>query len=407
MNIKVTPSLINRNRNILGNFKLLNKQTKYRYNKHFKHKLVIMTIIIIAIFIFLIFILMNGMQVQKNSLTQNNSFSFSNLNLESILPPNGKFLLSFLQPRHSGSEGSRRVQNFLISHFQHLLYWHMEKDEFYRRVPGNSNPVQFVNLIFTLGGKDGFPISSPSPSPSLLPPSLNQTGERGKKKIILAAHYDSKFKINGMNDGTFIGATDSAWSCALLVEIATSISKSLNSFGTNSKIKDSDLNFTLQIIFFDGEEAFHEWSESDSLYGSRHFVTHKLQDPSSIQLMVLLDLLGAPNPKLHSMIASTKDQHLLMRNIERRLRESGVISPLLPIMFSSEIHYQANNFHQITIQDDHVPFVEKGVPVLHLIPVPFPSVWHNWRDNVDALDKSTCQALALIIYEFVKEKLLK
>jgi len=27
---------------------------------------------------------------------------------------------------------------------------------------------------------------------------------------------------------------------------------------------------TLQLIFFDGEEAFGEWSDDDSLYGSRH-----------------------------------------------------------------------------------------------------------------------------------------
>jgi len=27
---------------------------------------------------------------------------------------------------------------------------------------------------------------------------------------------------------------------------------------------------TLQLIFFDGEEALSDWSENDSLYGSRH-----------------------------------------------------------------------------------------------------------------------------------------
>ncbi|NXL24850.1 QPCT cyclotransferase, partial [Setophaga kirtlandii] len=27
---------------------------------------------------------------------------------------------------------------------------------------------------------------------------------------------------------------------------------------------------TLQLLFLDGEEAFHTWSESDSLYGARH-----------------------------------------------------------------------------------------------------------------------------------------
>lgn len=27
---------------------------------------------------------------------------------------------------------------------------------------------------------------------------------------------------------------------------------------------------TLQLIFFDGGEAFEQWTETDSLYGSRH-----------------------------------------------------------------------------------------------------------------------------------------
>ncbi|KAI8788113.1 glutaminyl-peptide cyclotransferase protein, partial [Biomphalaria glabrata] len=29
-------------------------------------------------------------------------------------------------------------------------------------------------------------------------------------------------------------------------------------------------DFTLQLLFFDGEEAFIRWSDDDSLYGSRH-----------------------------------------------------------------------------------------------------------------------------------------
>lgn len=31
------------------------------------------------------------------------------------------------------------------------------------------------------------------------------------------------------------------------------------------------------------------------------------------------------------------------------------------------------------IEDDHIPFVRKGVPVVHLIAAPFPSVWHTIR----------------------------
>ncbi len=29
---------------------------------------------------------------------------------------------------------------------------------------------------------------------------------------------------------------------------------------------------TLQLVFFDGGEAFEQWSQTDSLYGSRHLV---------------------------------------------------------------------------------------------------------------------------------------
>ena len=33
-------------------------------------------------------------------------------------------------------------------------------------------------------------------------------------------------------------------------------------------LQQSDV--TLQMVFFDGEEAFVEWSQTDSLYGARH-----------------------------------------------------------------------------------------------------------------------------------------
>lgn len=54
---------------------------------------------------------------------------------------------------------------------------------------------------------------------------------------------------------------------------------------------------TLQMVFFDGEEAFKEWSKTDSLYGSRHLAWQwentqddfMLQDETSSVLPSLLD----------------------------------------------------------------------------------------------------------------------
>ena len=34
---------------------------------------------------------------------------------------------------------------------------------------------------------------------------------------------------------------------------------------------------TVQMMFFDGEEAYNQWTETDSLYGSRH-LAQKLHD---------------------------------------------------------------------------------------------------------------------------------
>lgn len=79
---------------------------------------------------------------------------------------------------------------------------------------------------------------------------------------------------------------------------------------------------SLQVIFFDGEEAFEDWTRTDSLYGSRHLAA-KLQsqkyhkssgvDCSSsirneldrIELFVLLDLIGEVNPQFCNHFSQT------------------------------------------------------------------------------------------------------
>lgn len=36
---------------------------------------------------------------------------------------------------------------------------------------------------------------------------------------------------------------------------------------------------TLQLVFFDGEESFEEWTDTDSLYGSRHLAERMASTP--------------------------------------------------------------------------------------------------------------------------------
>ncbi|VDN81727.1 unnamed protein product [Brugia pahangi] len=226
------------------------------------------------------------------------------------------------------------------------------------------------------------------------------------RRLVLACHYDSKV----LEGKIFIGATDSAVPCAMLLEMARTLGPYLH----NRRRRD----LTLQLIFFDGEEAFHEWSEMDSLYGSRHLASkwnreyfmntsqssfEFKKEIDRIDLFILLDLLGAPNPLLHYFHGfSSKNAFLEMMKIEfcalvcfleMELKKTGCLHPLQPIFQSRTIYS--------TIEDDHVPFLNLNVPILHLIPLPFPDVWHKASDNADVLHYETIDNLNSILRVFV------
>lgn len=59
---------------------------------------------------------------------------------------------------------------------------------------------------------------------------------------------------------------DSAVPCAVMLNLVKTTLPYLK------KILDGK-NLGLMLIFFDGEEAFYNWSDKDSLYGSRHLAS--------------------------------------------------------------------------------------------------------------------------------------
>jgi hypothetical protein len=55
------------------------------------------------------------------------------------------------------------------------------------------------------------------------------------------------------------------------------------------------------------------------------------------------------------------------------------------------------------VQDDHVPFMARGVDILHMIPSPFPRVWHEITDDGEHLDMDTVEDWTLLVTAFVAE----
>ncbi|TPX47416.1 hypothetical protein SeMB42_g02384 [Synchytrium endobioticum] len=315
--------------------------------------------------------------------------NLSNLDVNlSLNASSGSLLTPLLIERVSGSAGNAMVQAYISSVLGDELGWSIELDAFKDVTPYGEKP--FTNIIATF-----------NPNAS--------------HKVVLAAHFDSKY----FESGAFIGATDSAVPCAMLLDLARALTPLLKRQATlnQNAISDTTMNTfalgtstTLQLIFFDGEEAFKQWTATDSLYGARHLAAkweeaHILQ---SISLFVLLDLLGAPNPTFVNMNANTEWAWNRFAEINDRLNQYNLLSNTKSKSYNT---YTNPRYFRVGydfryaggVEDDHIPFQRRGVPVAHVIAVPFPTVWHTLHDDGSALDLNVIKDLALIFRVFVFE----
>jgi glutaminyl-peptide cyclotransferase len=182
---------------------------------------------------------------------------------------------------------------------------------------------------------------------------------------------------------------------------------------------------TLQLIFFDGEEAFIAWSATDSIYGARSVPSFPPSPPcahsllplfffslshlaaswastylpphpkrrlisaatpttplSTIDHLVLLDLLGAPHPQVRSYFPDTAWLFDVLVSAETRLRDAGILDAAA--LGGSFFHNRAaSDISMAYMGDDHLPFLHRGVSVLHVIAEPFPHVWHTLGVSID------------------------
>ncbi|XP_026969164.1 glutaminyl-peptide cyclotransferase isoform X1 [Sagmatias obliquidens] len=312
-------------------------------------------------------------------------------------------LRPLLIERYPGSPGSYAARQHIMQRIQRLQAdWVLEVDTFLSQTPYGYR--SFSNIIST----------------------LNPTA---KRHLVLSCHYDSKY-FPHWDNRVFVGATDSAVPCAMILELARAVDKQLHSLkmlnlkkarivynlsyniaDLHKNISDSKPDLSLQLIFFDGEEAFLHWSPQDSLYGSRHLASKMAstahppgaRDTNQLHgmdLLILLDLIGAPNPTFPNFFPNTARWFHRLQAIEHELHELGLLKD-----HSWERQYFQNYGYGGVIQDDHIPFLRKGVPVLHLIPSPFPEVWHTMDDNEENLDKTTIDNLNKILKVFVLEYL--
>ncbi|KAF2743638.1 glutaminyl-peptide cyclotransferase precursor [Sporormia fimetaria CBS 119925] len=322
----------------------------------------------------------------------------------------GALLAPILRPRVSGTENNTLVLRHFIDFFKtNLPEWRLELHNSTSTTPtSHGKEIPFVNLIAT---RD--------------PPGTN-VGDVGR--LAMVAHYDSKLTPKG-----FIGAIDSAAPCAMLMHMARTVDAALTKMWEAQKDNLNDLEGAkgVQILLLDGEEAFVSWTATDSLYGSRalasdwehsyHPAMSTYRTPlDSIDLFVLLDLLGSAHPTVPSYFKTTHWAYKHMATIEERLRKLGLFksSPNHPNRMAKRKNKKPREEKQFLfekdkknsafiggfVEDDHVPFMKRGVDILHLIPNPFPvGIWHEMADDGEHLDMDTVDDWTLLVTAFVAE----
>uniref|UniRef100_A0A8C1NDD4 glutaminyl-peptide cyclotransferase n=1 Tax=Cyprinus carpio TaxID=7962 RepID=A0A8C1NDD4_CYPCA len=179
------------------------------------------------------------------------------------------------------------------------------------------------------------------------------------RRLLLACHHDSKILPAGPKNPkqVFVGASDSAIPCAMILEMATAQNSALQSTANTSEFR---------LEFFDGEEA-------------------------AVDLLVLLDLLGDPEPLIFNHFNNTSES-LSVSLPEKRLHKQGLLTS-----YPSEQSYFRKDFYGGFMQDDHITFLHRVVPVHHLIPTPFPVFWHTLDDTEERIHRPTVENLTRII----------
>ncbi len=245
--------------------------------------------------------------------------------------------------RADGTPGMKKQQDYLRAK---LKADRLEEDVFTAETPAGK--FEMRNLIAKFPGtKDGI--------------------------IVVASHYDTAW---GIKD--FVGANDGGSSTGLLLEIA-------------NQLRGKKLNGpSVWLVLLDGEEAFKSWTDTDSVYGSRHLAAKWQQDGTNkkIKAFLLADMIG--------------DADL---NIDRDENSTKWLQDLV-YQAATNLGYQSHFFERSSpFEDDHIPFSRAGVPVMDLIDLNYGYgnvFWHTPQDTLDKLSPKSLQIAGDTILETIR-----
>ena len=187
--------------------------------------------------------------------------------------------------------------------------------------------------------------------------------------IVVGAHYDVEAAPEG-----FVGANDGAAGTAAVVTLARAFARAPRPRGARA----------LRFVLFDGEEepAGCEPFEECGLRGSKAYAE---RHAGETELLVLLDYI-AERRGLRFTREGNSDAELWAQ-LRSAARAVGVGA-----LFSSTTSG--------AIIDDHVPFIQRGVPAIDLIDFDYPQR-DSLEDDLDAVSQRSLDAVGEAVHRLV------
>ncbi len=253
-------------------------------------------------------------------------------------------MLQVAPKRFNGSPGHQKAEEFIKQHFSaEAARGNLETDSFTSNTPAGQQSMRNYIVKYP-GKKDGV--------------------------IVLATHYETNYNLR---DISFFGANDGAATTAMLIEI-----------GSILRTHPPD-GYSIWLVFDDGEESVSgNWSGTDSLYGTRHLAAKWANDGT----------LGKIKAFLLADMCADKDL-----NIDFDEMSTTWLQEMLKVAAKNTGHSASIYKNDVPgLADDHIPFKQRGVPVLDLIDIDYgpktataPDGYHHTAN--DTLDKISARSM--------------
>ena len=252
-------------------------------------------------------------------------------------------------PRYMGNENHKKLEHYILDH---LKGDDVEDDALIVDTVEGKFPVRNIIAKFP-GTKDGI--------------------------IVILGHYDTNYPLR---DTGYVGANDGGSSTAILLEFANQLRG-----GSTTKKRDG---YSVWLVWTDGEEAVKTWSDTDSVYGARHLAEKWEKDGTlkKIKALMVMDMIADADLDI--------------------IRVTNGAPWLLDLIYSAaeRLGYQSHFYTlQGPIEDDHVPFVKRGVPSADVIDLDYgyQNVFHHTpQDTMDKLNPKSLQIVGDTTLETIR-----